>query len=95
MRQIIFILIFITLITPTHNFAVVTYDGDVITGNTLPAWGVLCADTIARGSPHEAGQALYPIAKGQRVRLYDQSRPTGEWVMIGSAAWIRIDTLCR
>ena len=73
----------------------VVMDGDVIIGNKLPEWGTVCGDTEVRGGP-DAGiyNVLYTIPDGTKVRLRDQSKPTGEWVMIEPAQWIPITALC-
>ena len=73
----------------------VVMDGDVIMGNKLPEWGTVCGDAEVRGGP-DAGiyGVLYIIPDGTSVRLRDQSKPTGEWVMIEPAQWIPITALC-
>ena len=73
----------------------VVMDGDVIMSNKLPERGTVCVDAIVRGGPDaNIYGALYTIPAGTPVRLRDQSRPTGEWVMIERAQWIPITALC-
>ena len=73
----------------------VVMDGDVIMGNKLPEWDTVCGGAEVRGGP-DAGiyGVLYIIPDGTSVRLRDQSKPTGEWVMIEPARWIPITALC-
>lgn len=79
---------------PDNGASVVTVEDGVIMGNTLPRYGVLCEDAGVQGNPHDGFKVYYTIPKGETVRLREQSKPTGEWVMIAPAEWIRLSSLC-
>ena len=77
------------------GLSVVSVDGDVITGNSLPRFGVLCVDTAVQGNPHDGFDPLYILSKGETVRLREQSHGSDRgWVMIAPAEWIKGNSLC-
>jgi hypothetical protein len=97
MKKILFLLAVICgFVYPLRNgLFVITVEDDVITGNTLPRWGVLCQDANVQGNPHDGFAVLYTLPKGEKVRLREQSRgPDHSWVMIAPANWIKGNTLC-
>lgn len=83
------------VIAPSPIQAVTTTDGDIITGVSLPRFGTLCEEAEVRGGPDAAiYKPLYVLPAGERVRLREQSNPTGEWVMIEPAKWIPLKAVC-
>jgi hypothetical protein len=73
----------------------VTVIDNVIMGNTLPRYGVLCEDTNVQGNPHDGFATLYTLQKGETVRLREPGGDGHAWVMIAPAQWIRITALCQ
>ena len=75
--------------------SVVTIENGVIMGNTLPMYGMVCANTKVYGQPAEDDNPLYEIKAGEVVRLREQSHGNGrKWVMIAPANYIRLTDLC-
>lgn len=103
MKNILLILfVLLTFVTPLkgadspRGLSVVTMEGDVITGNTLPRYGELCEKTPVRGSPAEDSAVLYTLPAGEVVRLREQSHGDDRsWVMIAPANWVRLSALCK
>jgi len=80
---------------PDNGLSVVTVEGDVITGNNLPRYGVLCEDAEVQNAPYEGFEVIYTLPKGTTVRLREQSQGgTRSWVMIKPAEYIRLTALC-
>jgi len=85
-------------IYPSHasSLSVITVDGDVIMGNTLPREGVICEVATVHGSPREDSQVIGLLSTGTTVRIREQSHGSDRsWVMIKPANWIRLDSLCK
>lgn len=78
-----------------ESLTVVTVENEIITGNTLPRFGVLCEDASVQGNPHDGFETLYILSKGTKVRLRDQGGDGRSWVMIAPAHWIRMSALCE
>jgi hypothetical protein len=77
------------------GLSVIDVEDDVIMGNHLPRYGVLCQDTVVRGAPMESQDYEYILSKGTVVDLIEQSRGQDRsWVMIKSADWIQLNKLC-
>ncbi len=103
MKKYLFLLvILLSFITPKNvdtfrnGLSVVTMEGDVITGNTLPRYGELCEKTPVRGSPADDSAVLYTLPAGVVVRLREQSHGDDRsWVMIAPANWVRLSALCK
>jgi hypothetical protein len=73
----------------------VVIEQDVIIGNTLPRYGLVCIQTISYGDPHMITE-LQPIAAGTHVNLREMVLgDNGTWfIMIKAAVYIRMDSLC-
>ena len=94
MNKIIKVLLLIGFVTPLFNSGnIITFDGEVITGNRLPKFGVLCETAHVHPAPTEDTAPLYDIPRGTRLRIIEQSRgglrnyamiKTGEWVILSS-----------
>jgi hypothetical protein len=69
-------------------------EDDVIISNALPDWGRVCIASDVRGGPDEMYAVRYSVLVGERVRIHDQSQPTGTWVSIGAAQWLPLKNLC-
>lgn len=93
--QIILLVLLIGYVTPLpdNGGSVVTVEGDVIMGNTLPRYGILCEDAEVQGSPHDGFKVHYIIPKGETVRLREQGGDGRAWVMIAPAEWIRLSSV--
>ena len=101
-KYLILLVILLSFITPKNvdtfrnGLSVVTMEGDVITGNTLPRYGELCEITPVRGSPADDSVVLYTLPAGVVVRLREQSHGDDRsWVMIAPANWVRLSALCK
>jgi hypothetical protein len=97
MKKYLFLLaVIIGFVTPLpdEGLSVVTVEGDTITGNTLPRYGILCEDADVQGNPYDGFKVYYTIPKGKTVRLREQGGDNRSWVMIAPAYWIRGNTIC-
>ncbi len=101
-KYLIIFVILLSFITPKNvdtfrnGLSVVTMEGDVIMGNTLPRYGELCEKTPVRGSPADDSAVLYTLPAGVVVRLREQSHGDDRsWVMIAPANWVRLSALCK
>lgn len=75
-------------IEPVHCKPLNTYGGQ------LPRWGVVGETVQVVSSPRDEASPLYTLPIGSRVRLRELSRPTGEWVMIAPAEYVRLEAVC-
>ncbi len=75
--------------------SVVLVEGDVIMGNVLPRYAVVCEETYVHGNP-QGDYPLYRIQTGSQVRLREMYGPYNEpaWVMIKPAEWLPMSALC-
>jgi hypothetical protein len=77
--------------------AVITLDGDILTGISLPPYGTLCEDTPVYGGPDASiYKPLYTLPAGEVVRLREQPEIVNrDWVMIKVARWIPLSAVCE
>ena len=101
-KTLLILFLLLTFVTPlkgadsTRGLSVITMEGDVIMGNTLPRYGELCETTTVHGSPADDSKVLYSVVNGTTVRLREQSHGDDRsWVMIAPANWIRLSALCK
>lgn len=85
---IVFVLALSAFIEPVHCKPLNTYGGQ------LPRWGVIGEAVSVVDSPRDDANLLYTLPAGFHVRLRELSRPTGEWVMIAPAEYIRLEAVC-
>ena len=69
----------------------VVIEDDVLIGNTLPYWGMICTDANVYGDPYQLTEPLYIIKSGEVVTLRELYKT---WVMIAPAQWIQLSTVC-
>lgn len=74
---------------------VITFEGDVLTGISLPPYGEICTETHVYNAP-EGTQILYSLSVGDIVQLREQPRfDHRDWVMIKPAEWIPLAVICK
>ena len=70
-------------------------DGDTfVPGGQVPDWVTVCTDTNVYGNPYGHGDVLYSVLRGEVVRVHDTNQDN-TWVMIKSARWIPISSVCE
>jgi hypothetical protein len=76
---------------------IITTDGEVLAGISLPPYGKLCQETPVRGGPDAAiYEPLYSLPTGSVVQLREQPRfDPRDWAMIAPAQWIPLSALCE
>jgi hypothetical protein len=76
---------------------VITLDGDILTGISLPPYGTLCVDTPVYGGPDASIYTpLYTLPAGEVVQLREQPEiEPRDWVMIAVARWIPLSAVCE
>ena len=70
-------------------------DGDVfVPGGQIPDWVTVCTDTNVYGGPSTTGKVLYSVLGGEVVRVHDTNQDN-TWVMIKTARWIPMSSVCE
>lgn len=71
-------------------------ENDVFWGSQLPPFGKLCLSADVRGGPDATiYKVIETLPVGTIVELIELGRVDSSWVMIASARWIKLATVCK